>query len=214
MAEGKTGRTLNFSSHMLPDELVCIQAPIVLHQLSVRKNITRNIALTPKPDLLHPFFSFECIKNFHISNIKILSKTVINKDAALKKNYELSISTIYNLAYSDGNNQLLQPDESIFNLTLNNICCPRFRLKCYPKEYPCVFPTAIDEDGTIIEVDALAKDLWNMLCPCTGALIIEIGVLFFIKFVCYKQIVVPSYTKFPPVPRHEDTEQQKLKEGG
>jgi len=213
LAESNIGQTINFCSHLQPDELVCIHVPVVFRQFSIKKNTTRNIALSPKRGLLHPCFSFECIKNFHISDIKILSKTVLNEGSALKKNFELSISTKYSILYSDGANQLMQPDEAVFNLTLNNICCPRYSTKCYPKDYPWVFPKAVDEDGVIIDADAFAEELWNMLCPCTGALILDIGVLFLIRFICYKQLVVPIYTHSPSFHKQKDAGQQKFKGG-
>jgi len=195
----------DYDSCLIPDELVCIQVPKILRQFTIRKNLTRNLVLSPEPGLLHPSFALECIKNFHISDIKILSKTVfLSEESNLNKSFELSVGAKYDLLYSDGVNRLIQSDEATFILTLNDISCPRQKIKCFPKDIPGVCPKVIDEDGLIIEMDAFADELWNMLCPCTGALILDIGVFFSVRFVCYKQLVVPTYTHSPPLPEQND----------
>jgi len=213
LGKSDNDKIFDYNSCLIPDELVCIQVPKILRQFTIRKNLTRNLALSPEAGLLHPSFSLECIKNFHIMDINILSKTVsFSEESTLNKSFELSVNAKYDLMYSDGVNRLIQSDEATFLLTLNDISCPRQKIKCFPKDIPGVCPKVIDEDCLIIEMDAFVDELWNMLCPCTGALILDIGIFFCVRFVCYKQLVVPTYTHFPPLHEQNDTDSKSSME--
>lgn len=195
------------------DDIMFVHALRIFDQCNVKKRITRNIGLSPEMDVNCPFFTYKGIDSFRIVNISIISKTSL-KEKCNQRRYEFLIDTEYNILYSDGVNQLIQPDKAIFNLTLSNVYCPDFITKCYPQKFSGVSPSIIDDDGMILEVAALADELGNAICPQTGALILDICTFFIITFGRYTQLAIPSYDCFFTSFDKKCSKLYKLTDGG
>lgn len=174
---------------------VCIQALKILDQIALRKRITRNVALTPGTDILRPDFTYKGIDNFSIGYVKLISNTDIDKSISLKK-LDIEIGTNYNLIYSDGINNLIQPDVAIFDVTLHKIQYPHFSTKCFSKETHASKMYISRQNVPAIEVEAYGSSFGNVLCHCTGALIVDIGAFFIIRILQESEIAVLSYTTY------------------
>lgn len=175
----------------------CIQVPVVLSQVKTRKNVTRNIALKPSPDNDHPSFRLKGTEDFRIAKLRILQSAPVQSKPDEKK-VVLWVAVRYNLFYSDGLHDLIQPDEAGFELPIDSICFPDGNVKLFEKEH---FETDSPIQGvqkTYFSADALADTFGEILCPCTGALIIDLGVFFIIKSKCSMQLTVPSISNGLP----------------
>ncbi|AUS97934.1 hypothetical protein CDQ84_00675 [Clostridium thermosuccinogenes] len=179
-----------------PKELVYIQALKIMSQFSVKKRVTRNIALTPGKGVTCPSFKFIGADNFQIIGINAISHANLPKKKNMKR-FQLSIEVKYDLLYSDGFNKLVQTDMAIFNISLNNVYCPDSSIKCYTRGLWNAAARETTSCGPIIEVEALAEEFGDVLSPCTGALILDVGVFFSIRFERYVQLLVPTYGSFP-----------------
>jgi len=189
-------KTPDHASMPLPKELVYIQAQRILSQFPVKKRITRNIALIPGKDVLRPVFKFKGVDNFNVYGIKTVSHVCMPGNRDFKR-LQLLIDIKYDLLYSDGMNRLIQSDNAIFDITLNNVYLPDNNIKYY-HESSADFPAGkTDKGGSAIEVEAMAQGFGVVISPYTGALILDIGVLFLIKFLRHTQLLAPSYGCFP-----------------
>ena len=183
-------------SKKLPKELVYIQAQRILSQFPVKKRITRNIALIPGKNVLRPVFRFKGVDNFNVSGIKAVSHACMPGNHDYKR-LQLLIDIKYDLFYSDGMNRLVQPDNATFDITLNNVYLPDRNIKYYPESFADPSAGKTDKGGSAIEVEAMAQGFGEVISPYTGALILDIGVFFLIKFLRHTQLLVPSYGYFP-----------------
>lgn len=179
-----------------PKEMAYIQVQRILSQFPVKKRITRNIALVPGKNVLHPVFKFKGVDNFHVSDIKAVSRVRMPGNHDYKR-LQLMINIKYDLFYSDGLNKLIQPDNATFDLTLNNVYLPDRNIKYYPESFADPSAGKTDKGGSAIEVEAMAQGFGEVISPYTGALILDIGVFFLIKFLRHTQLLVPSYGYFP-----------------
>jgi hypothetical protein len=172
-------------------ELVHIETPVILDQLVMRKSVTRNIALSPGLNTYRPLFELEGIKDFKILSVHIISKTNLDNENSLKS-IELLVTLSYNLIYSDGIHTLVQRDRADFVLKINKIKYPDCKIKCFSND--CAFSsTGPNCKGNVsIKIDAIAEPFGEIICPCTGALIVDIGVFFIIKCECVTQIRLRS----------------------
>jgi len=183
-------------SKKLPKELVYIQAQRILSQFPVKKRITRNIALIPGKDVLRPVFRFKGVDNFFVSGIKTVSHVFIPGNHDYKR-LNLLIDIKYDILYSDGMNRLVQADNATFDIALSNVYLPDRNIKYYPESSGDFPGGKTDKDGSAIEVEAMAHGFGEVISPYTGALILDIGVFFLIKFLRHTQLLVPSYGCFP-----------------
>jgi hypothetical protein len=153
--------------------------------------------------ICHPEFSFEGTSNIDITKVKVLSIT----DSLTKpgfKRIKLMVKIGYDINYSDGIQTLKQTDEAIFHLTIDEIYCPGCLAgsgaAIYPNNKHRAFVGTVGTDGLFIKVEALAETFGDTICPCTGALIMDIGAFFIIKCESIIQLLVPSY-RYCPLPR-------------
>lgn len=180
-----------------PQEPSCIQVPVILSQIQIRKCVTRNIALMPAPDNDHPLFTLKGTENFKIIDLRVLTQTSLRTHSD-EKRVDLLVVIRYNLIYSDGFNDLVQPDEACFELPIDNINCPDCDVKLFEKDYTGDYSPANRTEKTYFTADALAETFGEVCCSCTGALIIDLGVFFIIKSKCNMQLSVPSFSV--PIP--------------
>ena len=205
------GQIMSPNSFPTPNELVCVQIPKVFDQVSLRDCITRDIVLTPGTGACRPKFAFEGANDFDITEVKVVSKTDSLTKPGLKK-LKLFVKIRYNIFYSDGVNHLIQPDEATFNLTINNIYCPscftQIGVIRHPKDNSCAPNGTFDADGLFIKVEALSEAFNDVICPCTGALILDIGVFFVVKCECKVQLLIPAYGYCPVPPEQTNPSAQ------
>lgn len=202
------GQILSPDSFPAPNELVCLQVSKVFDQVSFRDCVSRNIVLTPSPGVCRPAFTFEGTGDFDISKVKVIS---IN-DSLTKPGYKkikLFVKLKYKIHYLDGVKHLTKSDEADFNLTINNIYCPdctaQIGIIRFPKEYPCNETGTLDADGSFIKVEAIAEALNDVISPCTGALILDIGAFFIVKCECNVQLLIPAYGYCPVPPEQNNS---------
>lgn len=169
-----------------------IQAMRILDQISLRKRVTRNIALTPGSDIYRPDFTFSGIDDFRLVYVKVVSTIDLDKKASLKK-LDLLIGARYNLIYSDGFNDLVQPDEAVFDVTIGKAYYPISNTKGYTKEMEGTATYITRPYEPFIELEASAGSFGDVLCSCSGALIVDIGAFFIIRFLQESEISVPAY---------------------
>lgn len=181
-----------------------IQALNILDRICVRKKVTRNIALTPGLSNYRPFFTFEGIDNFSIVDVKLISATDLDKKLSLK-NIDLLITSKYNLVYSDGVNNLIQTDESAFELEIDRVYYPESKVKYFTTRPHQISTCTTIEYGSIIDVEAFGCSFGVVLCSCTGALIVDIGAFFIISFGQKSQLCIPCY---------RDSSENNYKNGG
>ncbi|NLD47298.1 MAG: hypothetical protein GX660_08870 [Clostridiaceae bacterium] len=200
-----TGQMLKPCSYSLPRELVCLQVIKVIDQVSIRDCLIRDVILTPQAGACRSKFVYVKAGDYNIIEVKVSEKT----DSCTKpgyKNLRLHVRIRYNIFYSVGAKLLKQPDEVTFNLTVNNIYCPDCSFMggviCYPHDCSYSSNEALDEGGLTVKVEALIEAINEMLCSCTGALILQIGAFFVVKCVCNTQLLVPSYG-YCPVPAEQ-----------
>lgn len=192
----EAGQIMNPACFPAPIELVCIQVQKVFDQVSLRDCVTRTVALIPGSGVIHPVFSFEGANDFDITEVRVISKT----DSLLRpgfKKLKLFVKIRYTIFYTDGVNQLTQPDEASFNLTINEIYCPNCLAQIGVIRYPETTETT-DPDGLLIKVEALAEAFNDAISP-TGLLSLDIGVFFVVKCACDVQLLMPAYG-YCPVP--------------
>jgi hypothetical protein len=181
---------LNSTYPQKPIELVHINIPVILDQLVMRKSVTRNIALSPGLNTYRPLFALEGLKDFKILKVHIISKTNLDNENYLK-NIELLVNIGYNLIYSDGIQTLVQRDKADFSLKIYGIRYPDCKTKCFSND--CAFSATEPncKSNVSIKIDCIAEPFGEIICPCTGALIVDIGVFFIIKCECVTQIKLP-----------------------
>lgn len=196
----EAGQILNPDSFPTPNELVCIQVPKVFDQAALRSCLTRNVVLSPGVDICRPSFSFKGANNYDITEVKVISKTDSQTRPGFKK-LKLSVKVSYDIFYSDGIHMLTQSDEAVFNLTVNEIYCPDCLAQTgvvhYPQHSPGASAETIDTDASLIKVEALVVTFDDVLCACTGALILDIAAFFIVKCECVVQLLIPSYGYCP-----------------
>jgi hypothetical protein len=199
MAGIESGQIIDPNCFPTPNELVCIQVLKVFDQVALRDCTTRTVDLIPGSGVVNPVFAFAGADDFDITEVKVISRT----DSMTKPGYKklrLYVRIRYIIHYSDGVNQLSQPDEASFNLTVSEIYCPdclsQIRVIRYPAD---PLPGAIDADGLFIKVEALAEAFNDVVNSVTGALSLDIGVFFIIKCECDVQLLIPAYG-YCPVP--------------
>ncbi len=178
-----------------------IQALEIIDQVAVRKRTTRVIALTPGSGVYRPDFTFEGIDDFNITDVRLVSKTALNKKLSLKR-LNLVVDSNYDLIYSDGTNRLTQPDSAMFELTIDNVFYPESGTKCFttqPQREPQGWSVSQGRSTIIsrgtepeIEVEASASCFGEVLCSGTGACIVDIGAFFIIRFIRESQLCIPS----------------------
>lgn len=168
-------------------EVSCIETPVSLDCLKMRERVTRNIALSPSPDNDHPIFKFEGAEHFKIVDLHILTKTSTNSDG---KKIKLLVVIQYDLLYSDGKYELVQPDNACFELTIDKIKCPNCIVKRFQKN--CFGTCSSVSCKESLAVKALAQAFGDMICSYTGALIVDLGVFFIIDSIYIMQLIVPS----------------------
>lgn len=179
---------LNNQDSIKQPEKACIEAPVVLDQLQMRECVTRNIALLPSPDNDHPIFKFVGADNFKITDIRVFNKFPV---ALNEKKVDLLIFICYDLHYSDGENDLIQPDNACFELSVDKVKCPVSNIKQFSKK--CNDCSKIcGKEKSYFSAEALAQAFGEIICSNTGALIIDLGVFFIIKSICIAHFCVPS----------------------
>ncbi|NLK86279.1 MAG: hypothetical protein GX279_02155 [Clostridiaceae bacterium] len=199
MAGIESGQIIDPNCFPTPNELVCIQVLKVFDQVALRDCSTRTITLMPGSGVVNPVFAYEGADDFDITEVKVISRT----DSLTKPGYKrlkLFVRIRYIIHYSDGVNQLTQPDEASFSLTVNEIYCPdcltQIGIIRYP---PDTIPGTLDADGLSIKVEALAEAFNDVVNPATGALSLDIGVFLIVKCECEVQLLIPAYG-YCPVP--------------
>lgn len=207
----EAGQILYSVSFPAPNELVCIQVPKVFDQVALRECITRNVVLSPSLGICRPTFSFEGIKNFDIKEVKVISKTDSQAKPGIN-NLKLIVKVSYDIIFTDGISKLKQPDEAFFNLTVNGIYCPnclaQTALSRYAKDNLGTSVNKNAKNDVDIKVEGLFESLGETICPCTGALIFDIGAFFVIKCECTVQLLMPAYGYCPiPVEQSNPLEQ-------
>jgi len=195
----EAGQILNPEYFPPPNELVCIQVPKVFDQVAARDCITRTVTLIPGSGLINPTFTFEGANDFDIVDVKVIAKSDSLTRPGFKK-LRLVVRIRYNIFYSDGVNQLTQPDEAAFNLTINDIYCPNCLTQIGVIRYPKEDSQFIDEDGLIIKVEALTETFNDIINATTGQLSLDVGVFFIVKCECVVQLLIPAfgYCPIPP----------------
>lgn len=184
-----------------PMEACCIQTPVILSQIKMRKCVTRNIALSPGPENDHPSFLLKGTDDFKIINLRVLTE-IPAKVHSDEKRVDLLITIRYNLNYSDGLNDLVQSDDAYFELSIDNIICPDCKAKMFQKNYADNLSSKSFKEKAYFTADALAETFGEVICPYTGALIIDIGIFFIIKSECIMELSVPSFSDY--IPCHEE----------
>jgi hypothetical protein len=175
-----------------PQGKSCIQAPVVLSQIQMRKHITRNIALMPAPDNDHPSFTLKGTEDFKITNLRVLNKIPLRAHSD-EKSVDLLVVIRYNLLYSDGCEELLQPDEACFELSIDNISCPCSNVKLFQKNTAGDYSSADLRRKTYFTANASAETFGEVICSYTGALIIDLGVFFIIRSECIMDLLVADF---------------------
>ncbi len=199
------GQIMDPNNFPTPNELVCIQVPKVFDQAALRDCITRTVTLIPGSGVVNPALAFEGADDFDITEVKVISRT----DSLTKPGYKklkLFVRIRYIIHYTDGVNELTQPDEASFNLTINDLYCPdclaQIGIIRYP---PDTVPGTIDADGLSIKVEALADAFNDVIDPATGTLSLDIGAFFIIKCECDVQLLIPAYGYCPVPPEQANT---------
>jgi hypothetical protein len=203
----EAGQILHPECFPPPNELVCIQVPKVFDQVALRDCVTRNITLIPGSGVINPMFAFEGANNFDIVEVKVISKTDSLTRAGFKK-LKLFVRIKYNIYYSDGINQMTQPDEVGFNLTINDIYCPNCMTEIGVIHYPENQDKTLDPDGLMIKVEALVEAFNDVIHPITGVLSLDIGVFFVVKCECEVQLLMPAYGYCPVPPEQPNAATQ------
>jgi hypothetical protein len=180
-----------------PIEAYRIQTPVILSQIKMRKCVTRNIALSLGPENDHPSFLLKGTDNFKIINLRILTE-IPAKAHSYEKKVDLLITIRYNLNYSDGLNDLVQSDDAYFELSIDNIICPDCKTKLFQKDYTDNLSSKSFKEKAYFTADALAETFGEVICPYTGALIIDIGTFFIIKSEYIMELSVPSFSDYLP----------------
>jgi hypothetical protein len=199
MAGIEAGQIIDPNNFPTPNELVCIQVPKVFDQVALRDCMTRTLTLLPGSGVMNPAFAYQGADDFDITEVKVISRT----DSMTKPGYKklkLFIKIRYIIIYTDGVNQLTQPDEAGFSLTVGDIYCPDCLAQTGVIRYPPDNASGtIDVDGLFIKVEALAEAFNDVVNPATGALSLDLGVFFTIKCECVVQLLIPAYG-YCPVP--------------
>lgn len=193
----EAGQIMNPDCFPPPNELVCVQVQKIFDQVSLRDCVMRTVTLIPGSGVINPMFTFEGADDFDITEVKVISKS----DSMVKpgfKRIKLYVKIRYNIYYSDGINQLTQPDEASFNLTINEIYCPSCLAQIGVIRYPEPSKT-YDPDGLLIKVEALVEAFNDAVNPVSGHLTLDIGVFFVVKCACDVQLLMPAYG-YCPVP--------------
>ncbi|MCX7921448.1 MAG: hypothetical protein N3B21_05425 [Clostridia bacterium] len=198
----EAGQILEPNSFPLPNELVCIEALKVLDQAALRECVTECMVLSPESGACPPNFSFRGAEHFRVTEVKIISMIASPIKPGFKR-LKLVVKLEYNILYSDGINNLSRPEEAIFNLTVNEIYCPSSLTQAgvirYPKVYSGDGGGIMDKDGFFLEVESRADVFDDVICPCTGSLMLDIGAFFIVRCGCVATLLVPSYG-YCPVP--------------
>lgn len=181
----------DYSVLQKPVEIVQINAPVIIDKLAMRKCLTRNIALIPAPNTYRPKFNLNSIEDYKILHISMISKTKLDNESSLKK-IELLVDISYNLIYSDGKRTLSQPDCATFELKIDEIKYPDCRTKCFASKRVYSESEPHCKGNVSLKIDCIAEHFGEIICPCTGALIVDIGVFFIIKTECISQLALPS----------------------
>lgn len=200
----EAGQILHPDYFPAPNELVCVQIPKVFDQVAVRDCITRSANLIAGSGVINPIFSFEGIDDFDIVDVKVISKTDSISKAGYKK-LRLAVKLRFNIFYSDGVNQLSQPDEVTFVLTVNEIYCPGCLAQIGVIQFPKPNSTDtefMDEDGLMIKVEALAE-AFNDVVHC-NTLTFDIGIFAIVKCECVVQLLIPAYGYCPVPPEQQN----------
>lgn len=179
--------------------LVCIEAARVFAQKAIRKRVTRNIVLLPGSFVNCPSFTYEKADNFYIVEIMVVSASESIKKPG-SKDITLLIRIGYDIYYSDGTERLIIADKADFTLKIDTVCLPNSTVKHFPRDNPFVEDNGAEFEGLRIEAGILAEAFGSVVSPHTGALILEVGVFFKIKFIGNVQLTVPSFG-FCPLPK-------------
>lgn len=176
-----------------PQETSCIQAPVILSQIQMRKSVTRNISLMPSPNNDHPSFTLKGTEGFKIIDFRVLNKNPL-KEYCNDKRVDLLVVIRYNLLYSDGFNDLIQPDEVCFELSIDTANYPDCNVKLFKNNIANGLSSVSRTEETYFTVDALAETFGEVICSYTGALIIDLGIFFIIKSERVMQLMIPSFS--------------------
>lgn len=204
----EAGQIINPDSFPPANELVCIQVPKVFDQVALRDCVTRNITLIPGSGVINPAFAFEGADDFDITEVKVIAKSDSLTRPGFKR-LKLFVRIRYNIHYTDGFTQMVQPDEAGFNLTISEIYCPNCIAQIGVIRYPREDASGtFDADGLLIKVEALADAFNDAVNSITGALTLDIGVFFVVKCECIVQLLIPAYGYCPVPPEQNNPAMQ------
>lgn len=206
----EAGQICNPDHFPPPNELVCIQVPKIFDQVALRDCLTRTVTLIPGSGVYNPMFSFEGAGDFDIVEVKIISKTDSMTRPGFKK-LKIFVKVKYNIFYSDGINQLSQPDEAAFNLTVNEIYCPSCLAQIGVIRYPEAPYETIDEDGQLLKVEGLIEAFNDAVNSTTGVLTLDVGGFFVVKCACEVQLLIPAYGYCPVPPEQVNAAAQSCR---
>lgn len=167
-----------------------IRVPVIFDKKTVTQQVTRNIVLSPKEEMFRPEFRLINAEDFRIVEVFTPDGTYFNGTSEIK-NLELFIIVEYSLVFTDGKNKIRQQDKAVFKLVLDRINYPQ-KLKCFENQYGKA-SEPFCKSSLNIKVEAVAEGLADIICPCTGALILEIGAFFIVNCEHLTQLSVPSY---------------------
>ena len=164
---------------------VCCCLPVVIGQAEIRQSITRNIALLPGEGVERPDFALEKADGFHITGVRLRPCT-----GAYAGGAELLVNVAYTLWYSDGESRRSQADAVTFVLAAESMAAPPDRVKAFEsgRHGNC-------RRSRYFRLDAQAEAYGEIICPCTGALILDVGAFFLFRRECRLPLDIPSPEK-------------------
>ncbi len=209
MLKFEPGQIQNPENFPTPRELVCIQVPKVFDQAALRDCQTITALLLTIVGT--PTVTFECVKNFDITNVKVVSRRECMATTPGYKNLKLSVTLEFDIFFAINGVTAPTPIHSsaTYNLAVNNIycpnCCTQIGLVRYPEG-----TTTVDLDGILIKVEALAEAFNDHITIAgdgttyTYTLTLDIGVFFLVKCECEVQLLIPAYDYCPIPPEQSN----------
>ena len=168
---------------------VCCHIPVVFGQAGIRTSVTRNIALLPGEGVDRPEFTLEKVDGFYITGVRVRPCSKI--PGRLCGGTDVLVQVTYTLWYSDGESRRSQTDSAAFELAVEDAPPAPDPVKTFESGRR-VGKDGAGESSGYFRVDALADTYGEMICPCTGALIVDVGIFFFFRWERRMQLVIPA----------------------
>lgn len=168
---------------------VCCHIPVVFGQAGIRGSVTQNIALLPGEGVDRPDFTLEKAGDFYIAGVQVRPHAKVS-DCSRAVVVDVRVKVAYTLWYSDGESRRSQTDSATFELVVENAPLPPDRVKTFESGRHGG-RDGVGRPSRYFRVDALAQSYGEIICPCTGALILDVGIFFILRWERRVPLIIP-----------------------